>query len=519
VCCRILIPKYKIEFLMLKLLFICASLGMSFECYSQGYNHQWLLGSFNFLQDPKGRMLIDSNNFSLISEFRKMSFKGTQGNISDNNGNLLMASNGIWIANATGDTMLNGNGINPGGITNDWPFGLPLTANFVFLPFPGDTTKFVAFHHSATFNGQYSPCYELYYSVIDLTLDNGLGAVTIKNQVVIQDTLNYGIGVCKHANGRDWWIVMAKDSSDVIFKVLFTSSGITNVTTQSLGYTPLPWGNVAQLSFSPDGNKFATTTYFPESNLPMDSSNSSVVLFNFDRCSGMFSNPAIVSIIDNQYLFGLAFSPSGQYTYTCSSGNIFQINNDTYNVDTVATYDGYISPGPSCCPAAFWNMYTAANGKIYISSGSGVQHIHEMNYPDSAGIACDVQQHAIDLIDYLYLRAVPNHPNYYLGCDTTSGCACLTTSIEDQTVHDFKFSISPNPTNGQLKLIYLLPQNEDGKFEIFDTNGKMVFFMILPKWSTLQQIDLSTKLFSGIYNCVLTSNDERTTKKIIVLND
>jgi hypothetical protein len=41
-------------------------------------------------------------------------------------------------------------------------------------------------------------------------------------------------------------------------------------------------------------------------------------------------------------------------------------------------------------------MYLAANGKLYITSGSSVQHLHEMNYPDSAGVACDVQQHAIE---------------------------------------------------------------------------------------------------------------------------
>ncbi|MBK8872720.1 MAG: hypothetical protein IPN13_01925 [Bacteroidetes bacterium] len=78
--------------------------------YGQGNNHQWLLGSYNFFQDPKGRILFDSGSYSLINENRKMVFKGTQANISDAGGNLLMSSNGIWIASATGDTMLNGGG-------------------------------------------------------------------------------------------------------------------------------------------------------------------------------------------------------------------------------------------------------------------------------------------------------------------------------------------------------------------------------------------------------------------------
>ncbi|MBK7970767.1 MAG: hypothetical protein IPK08_18625 [Bacteroidetes bacterium] len=64
-----------------------------------------------------------------------------------------MASNGIWIANATGDTMMNGGGLNPGGITSNWPNGLPMTANNIFLSFSNDTNKFMLFHHTANFDG------------------------------------------------------------------------------------------------------------------------------------------------------------------------------------------------------------------------------------------------------------------------------------------------------------------------------------------------------------------------------
>ncbi|MBK8413241.1 MAG: hypothetical protein IPL22_01220 [Bacteroidetes bacterium] len=48
---------------------------------------------------------------------RKIPFSDTQGNISDENGDLLMSSNGYFIADATGDTMLNGANINPGMCT------------------------------------------------------------------------------------------------------------------------------------------------------------------------------------------------------------------------------------------------------------------------------------------------------------------------------------------------------------------------------------------------------------------
>ncbi len=43
----------------------------------------------------------------------------------------------------------------------------------VVLPFPGDTSKYILFHQTAL-NLNYS---ELYYSIIDMTLDGGLSGV------------------------------------------------------------------------------------------------------------------------------------------------------------------------------------------------------------------------------------------------------------------------------------------------------------------------------------------------------
>ncbi|HMT29088.1 MAG TPA: hypothetical protein PKD91_07400, partial [Bacteroidia bacterium] len=362
---------------------------LSLKSMGQGYNHQWLLGSYNFPQDPKGRMLFDANNYTMLNETRKMPFKGTQANISDSNGNLLMSSNGVWIANATGDTMMNGSGLNPGGITSSWPNGLPMTANNIFLPFPGDSNKYILIHHTGSFNGTYYPAMEVFFSLIDVTSDGGLGSLLIKNDTILVDTLSWGLGACKHANGRDWWVVAIKDNSDLIYKILIDSSGISNISTQQLGIAPTVGASV-QLTFSQDGSKFlcaqtdggTITDHF-------------VRILDFDRCNGFFSNPQVIDVSSGGIGWGLAFSPSGKYAYACSSTNIFQIDTDNLNVDTVATYDGFISPGGfSCCQTTFFNMYLAANGKIYVTSGSGVQHLHEINYPDSAGIACDVQQHS-----------------------------------------------------------------------------------------------------------------------------
>jgi hypothetical protein len=231
----------------------------------------------------------------------------------------------------------------------------------------------------------------------------------------------------------------------------------------------------------------------------------------------MFNNIQSIQLSSGAYINGLAFSPSSEFAYACTSNEIFQINVSSLTIDTVALYDGFISPPSStCCPSTFYYMYLAANGKIYITSGSSIRHFTEINYPDSAGIACDVRQHAVFIGNYAHLRAVPNHPNYNLGCDTTLGCPCLITGIEDAQGHDFKFSISPNPSYGSVKIIYMLPQNKSGKLEVFDMTGRKVYSMSLPPWSTLQMVDLSF-LESGIYSVMITSEHSRVTEKVVLM--
>ena len=472
------------------------------------YNHVWLLGSYNFPQDPKGRIVFDSTSYTHIPEFRKMVFKGTEATICNAQGDFLMSSNGVWIANANNDTMLNGGGLNPNGVTSSWPYGLPNTYNNIFLNFPGDSNKYILFHHTFELIGSNYYITELYYSLIDITLDGGLGGVTSKNISIIQDTLAGGIAACKHANGRDWWIVMIKENSDLIYKILLTPFGVASLTTQSLGIDPATFVSL-QLTFSQDGTKFGC-----------QKTDGGVVkehfvrILDFDRCTGDFSNPRVFDV-SGAIGWGLAFSPSGKYAYACSSTKIYQFNIDSLTVDTVAFYDGFISPPSlSCCATTFWNMYLAANGKIYLTSGSGVQHIHEMNYPDSAGVACDVQQHAISL-GYAQLRAVPNHPNYNLGPVIGSVCDSLGVGISE-IQHDFHFGLSPNPvSNGMVKIIYLLPQNQDGELTIYNTTGQVVFRQHLPPWSTFQYMDVS-HLGGGVYSCVIRSGAEQVVKKLVI---
>jgi Secretion system C-terminal sorting domain len=473
------------------------------------YNHAWLLGSYIFPTDPKGRIMFDSTGYTHYPETRKMPFWGTEATICDKQGDFLMSTNGIWIANSNNDTMLNGGGLSPSYLTQNWAFGIPLGYGATFLPFPGDSTKYILFHLTRLGQFAIDPT-ELDYSIIDISGDNGFGEVISKNNILIADTLSWGITACKHANGRDWWIVIMQDGNPATFTYLLTPTGINTMVYQDFNIPTNTYGNVSQIMFSENGEKFAYVS--PDS----QNTNGYLIICDFDRCTGVFSNVQKQLISSSNYLYGLCFSPNNKFLYTCTSSTVFQFEIDSLTIDTVATYDGFISPpGQSCCATSFWNMYLAANGKIYITSGSGVQHLHEMNYPDSAGLACDVQQHSISL-GYAQLRAVPNHPNYNLGPIVGSVCDTLSVGLTEVT-HDFHFSIAPNPVSDRwVKLTYLLPQNKAGVFEVYDLTGQQVYSQRLPPWSTLQYVQLPA-LSNGLYSCVIRSGNERVAKKLVVM--
>jgi hypothetical protein len=496
---------------MKRLIIAIFALLQSVAGFSQGYNHNFLLGYYPVINAIAE---IDSFNFNVFTQVRKMRFTESQANISDSAGNLLFYTNGCWIANAIGDTMVNGNHLNPSDFYDSFcTYGYPLANAQIILPFPDSLNKYILFHQTGDVS-VYSR--KLYYSIIDMSLDSGRGAVTQKNQIAFSDSLVFGVTACKHANGRDWWVAILKDSSDVVFTLLLTPNGITNIQQHHLN-VPMHTSFSSIQSFSPNGTKYAYITMSP-TGIMSKPYKRDIRLFDFDRCSGLFSNSKYSLLPDSIYGLGLSFSANSEVLYQNSQINIYQYDLKVPNVwlsqQLVAQFDTFSVGGYT----DFCFMNLAANGKIYIAPCNGAIFLNVIDQPDSVGLSCNILQHYIQTLCYIGPQHI-NHPNYYLGCDTTqTTCPCLITGINEIKQYDFRFSISPNPSNGSFKIIYLLPQNKSGTLQIFDINGKQVYKQNLPPWSTVQYISLP-KLANGVYNCTITSNNERVHKKLVVLKE
>ena len=116
------------------------------EIYSQGISNWWLSG-YNYSTGPAtGTYGFSATNFysgfpDTTTSDISIDFLDCNANISDSSGNLLFYTNGIYIANAMNDTMVNGSGISPSVYTTQHlGIGLRVKQGNLILPLPGSST-------------------------------------------------------------------------------------------------------------------------------------------------------------------------------------------------------------------------------------------------------------------------------------------------------------------------------------------------------------------------------------------
>ena len=138
---------------LLKVILISCSLFSCLNAKPQGIVNKWVIG----YTGGGGQILIDFNQDSIISIDTlqwKMNFLDLNASICDSQGNILFYTNGGWIANATNDTMQNGNNLTPGAYANNWKHdGFRNSQGAVIVPFPGDSSKYYLFHETIDLMG------------------------------------------------------------------------------------------------------------------------------------------------------------------------------------------------------------------------------------------------------------------------------------------------------------------------------------------------------------------------------
>lgn len=354
-------------------LFIIAfALSISIFGFSQKVANNWLFGDFGleFMTDT----VAVRQNYA-VHESRGM------GIISDSNGRLICYTDGLTIWNKNHTIMSNGQNMST---TQSGTF----VQSSAIIAKPGSNSIFYSFTVH-TYNGQSAA--GLYYSIIDLTKDNGLGAVTLKGKKILDKTDNK-ITAVLHKNGHYVWIITHQDESNKYYAYLLTDTELSETPVISTVGKSFSSTFDGQLKASPDGTKVACSynvSYTAEG----------FSLFDFDNSTGKLTNPLLFSMpVTYRGCGGLEFSPdakklyvyqsgstgeSGLYQYNISSGIYNEINNSR----TLLFQDMINS---------MLGMQLAPNGKIYFTKGggqdSGTKYLGVVENPNDLGTNCVVKE-------------------------------------------------------------------------------------------------------------------------------
>jgi gliding motility-associated-like protein len=333
--------------------------------------------------------------------------------MSDTLGNILFYFDGNRVYNRNDEVMLNGDGILP-----EHPGGWGQSA--IAFPKPNSDVQYYIF--SIT-DYQYPD--GLYYSIVDMTLDGGLGGVTaVKNvKLTAASSAAEHLFALKNSDGNSYWVItrLIEDDRYACFKVdatgvdpvpVYSPTGIHRDYDQSEGPTKV----------SPD-KKYLVSCFMSHYIEPL----TDFEVCSFDAETGKIDFFYYISLPNN--LGGYAvpqdceFSPDSKYLYiayinlhTWSGGALFQ-----YNMQLAADSAAFYDSGIMVRANAPWSIQLSNDGRIYGSCLADTcgppwyEYISVINKPWKFGAACDFdtlsvycggRHHNYDcpnfLLDYLY---------------------------------------------------------------------------------------------------------------------
>jgi PKD repeat protein len=392
--------------LLVVILFLCSN-KMTF---AQHEYDVWYFGVNAGLDFKSGTPIVLTNGVINTSE-------GTS-SIADSSGNLLFYTDGITVKNKNHQQMQNGFGLN-GGYSS--------SQSALIIRQPGaDAVYYIFTTGDFTSEG-------LSYSVVDMTLQNGLGQVILKN-ISLLNTGTEKLTAVRHSNGTDYWILAHEWNNNHFNAYQFTSAGVNSipiVSSTGSSHSGPTNNSIGYMRSSHDGTRLALCVlddnYFE--------------LFDFDKSTAVVSNPIhLDGIFPNDGAYGIEFSPNDSILYgseyqpglvlqwDITSGDDSIINASRYVVATTSSdYGGAIA--------------LASDGKIYMAE-QNTNWLGAVQNPNVYGSGCIYLDHAINLSPKYSLAGLPNIPGDWFKTEINdplplAGFAASTTFICEKFCIDF----------------------------------------------------------------------------------
>lgn len=380
-------------------------------CLAQNQANRWYFGNGAGIDFNSGQPVALTNGQTYLQNGHA---EGTAV-ICDGNGSLLFYTNGETIWNKAHGVMGNGSGLMG---------SYSAAQSSLILPLPGSQRLFYVFTLD-DFNNNLQDGFR--YSVVDMCLENQYGLVVSgQKNILIANTMGEQLTAVRHANGKDYWVIVHKFFSKDFYAYLFSSAGlsatpvITSIGSMHTSTAPLPASALGIMKASPNGRRIGIVT-----------ANGGKIreVFDFDNSTGVLSNfinlhtPADI----NQDAYNCSFSPDNtkfyltfnikvwQYDLTAGGGTASAIQNSKTLINGTSTGNNYA-------------LQLAPDGKIYIGE-YGAPYLSVINSPNSAGLACGYVQNAINLLGKNCNFGLPNFVDSF--SYSNKDISCLTDVHSD----------------------------------------------------------------------------------------
>lgn len=341
-------------------------------------NNIWHFGMGYKLDFTTGAPVLGTSNIQVIEG---------AASICDGSGNLLFYSSGQTVWNKNGMVMPNGTGLlgNGGGI-GGWT--------------PGSATQGVAIVRSIANPFQYYlftlDAFEefsfgnddgrLRYSVVDMSLNGGLGDVVATQKNIVLDSLQTEKMVVIKGINCNYWLLthdlMAKqyrafliDINGVNHTPVISNTGVPNI--QPNPFYPGPYVS-SELKVSPDRSKIAMVS----------TGSPFIELADFSAATGIVSNGKMIDSIGNSALYGVEFSPDGSRLYVTNLMPMIPEGLLQYNLALMPNVAAVRASKVAIANGIYQGMRTGPNGKIYVTS-TNAPALSCIQNPNLQGIACN----------------------------------------------------------------------------------------------------------------------------------
>lgn len=307
--------------------------------------------------------------------------------ISAANGNLLFYTDGSTVYNKNHVEMSNGTGLlgNSSSAQSGMIVPKPKDPNIYYTFTVGNQGAFGT-------NG-------VHFSEIDMTLDGGLGEITIKNTALSQSlNAREKITSVKGADCDTFWVITG--DSNQFQAYLVNDTGVNTVAITSTNIQS--GGNLrGYLKLSPDGTKLVNA-----------SPGASSYIYDFDDATGMISNGSPLNVSGG---YGAEFSrssnklyistgvhsqganpntgPASVFQFSLDSNNITDINASRQEIyNTMTGFRGALQLGP--------------DGKIYYAQ-SRIDKLGVINFPEKDFNEIDFNLNGVDLNGKISTEGLP----------------------------------------------------------------------------------------------------------------